>query len=585
MSIPPPISNTSQTLTPKPFYKKRGLIFILIIIFLLASFIYWRVWQGGLGLGPAQTNFSKIESQDNFFSSSSVSANGHAKFTCQRIWLIPEGDDTLLLQKITKELESELKNNHHIQVVRVATAWENSTNPQNPGLAPDLTLRLRLNNVEEHDTLYTRNLKVTVQCGLTTGMIQSNYYYRDNFTSPLIHLQLQNTLHHESRSIGDGIGRDRYQLTSKHIARKIMGSLQNEFTNWQEKYGELPTLPPELYPPYHSVTNLAPLQPLKPQLLGTAHGLFQHNQTLYRWADPRPTKVVLDDLAKSFTDIGWKETGCPNNADERVSLNLENHGKRIHVFPEDSPALDTSSASHNYFLQYSETLNFAELPTIWANLIQHNQWRQTAPILEGCMSPEMKTQYAKLLESQTGKTGLEWLVLAESYAKQGQKSRALETLTLAVALCQLEQISESPQMDRLRELAKQLGNEKLADRVPDETTLQKTGIPDLASSPTGLEINTLLDESTGAWWLDKNGHLYLLRVNVSESDNASDAYTLGVKVRDFANSGSTWHKISGEQVKGKWAAQGGAGMNSFSPDIQAEELGRNQFKLTIRVRK
>ncbi|MCL2640388.1 MAG: hypothetical protein FWD53_06050 [Phycisphaerales bacterium] len=476
-----------------------------------ALFLWWRFWQGSVALGSASATNSRVEANDNINSSSSVIRQSNARFVANRIWLRPQGNnvDHLLLKKIVEQLKDSLAADSQVEEVRVAERWEQQGPGGGPEVLPDLTIRIRLDNLNESSSLTARTLELDLKLDLSSSVVSNNYGYTDESTPPTARISWNAVLQHRSTSTGDGVGAARYQLTSKHLADKVAEDLKKQFAKWREDNGTLPDIPPEFVLPYTPLPtdlNFLSTSPFSATRLITGNGLLLHNRTVWTWQDSRPANEVLDDLVARLgpeSEKGWRvidRSPKPDRPEVLMAPNLRMWRDRcmIQAFVEPSEALNPTTISPTtspttWYLSYDDRASQVELTAIWQKLINQDQWRETARLFAFVLPSAIREQYFTRLESLSDKAADEWLALTEYYHYTKKETpQALHALACAAILDDLD--TKPSLAARITELAKKLGDEELPKRPPDPALFRDLNIQTLNDPDTPRTVSVSLGQ-------------------------------------------------------------------------------------------
>jgi hypothetical protein len=285
---------------PRRRSRRRWVVAILIVILCIGVLLWWRLWQGGVGIGAASANLSRIEASDNTSLVASTSSSGREIFAPRRIWVCTDGVNAqhALLKRIAPLVRDAIQAQTHGEVL-LQDRWDGDT-------LPDLTIRLRLDKVDEMSGVYERRLQATVVASMGSMLVRSTHTYTDGETPPVVDGAMDATVEHSSKSVGDGVGVDRYQLTGPHIAKAVGDSLAKQLKEWSDKAVVSPAWFGKLTPPFEREDRLAFLQRHAARRILSGRGPMVHNRTLWQWTDTTDPGVVIDEIVNELQAAGWK---------------------------------------------------------------------------------------------------------------------------------------------------------------------------------------------------------------------------------------------------------------------------------------
>jgi hypothetical protein len=549
-----------------------GIVLVLILI------LWWRLWQGGLHIGPASANLSKIASSDSFTSSSATTSGDNAHFASGRIVILSQSNHPLIA-RVGPLLRDELGK---LPFVTQVICLPPGGHPIDGAPLPDLVIRIDPKGIDENSSVYERTLSAKIQIHMTSGADREPNGYFDDLAPPIVSLSWKGSLEHRSTSIGDGVGAERYRLTAPHIASEISKAISAELKKLNKEHGAFPALPPPFYGTFRAAPDLDAIKQTAspPELRGPA--LFCHNESVWTFTDSRDSKVVFDEVESAMKAKGWtkQDSQLDNNA---AYLRMSSGSRMLNVYRHrdfglGDDAQDASQSSPQYTIHYVDRFSHEDVDAAVKSL-DDSSHTELLLSLRRLLSPAMRDRLIQQLEMSTPPTADAHLYLAEHFS-QSQPEKAKAHLRCAAILMTVME-DDTSSRGRVDDLSKKLHITKLNNDVPTDQTLKDLQIFRL-SKTTPSQRTVELDEPVLGYSKAANGEVHLISVRVRRaSDSKESPYEVahvigGEHGKSFGTSGGR------TDPSGVWIGEGATGFNQTTIEWQAKDLGNDKFNITIK---
>jgi len=425
-------------------------------------------------------NLAAIKSSNNTGTSSSSRSSSNDQLACRNVAIFCENDHVLLQRvgNILRDLVEEIPN------VETVDYYNSELLPPEPGLSPDIFIRLKLNHIKENIWPYDLKLQAEIQATISDTAIPGGGGYKNNRTPPIINYNLEAKITHKSETTG--YESKRYNMAAKDIAEQISKELAKNLKNWQEKHGLLPELSEDFYGKYKPNELPEPLKSSGVKKLYSYSGFMKHNETAWQLDVTGDFIEQLKQMQQQMIELGWM--GIDSNFDERVlELRMKKENRQLYIFKrrEDSSSERTvliSSNSQNEDKEIStrlcirdvELLPDEELYLAIDKLFEEPIDIELIMLFERMHNSQQREKYFELLKSQPPSSLYSQVRLAEMY--EGRKMFEESKRTLLRAAAMLWAIRDQNNLKgRLKKLAKKLGDEKLVDQKPDKELLLDMG--------------------------------------------------------------------------------------------------------------
>lgn len=277
----------------------------------------------------------------------------------------------------------------------------------------------------------------------------------------------------------------RFGLEAEKVAETLAEALTRDFEAMAAAHGRTPSLPDGFRGPYRPAPDPASLGLPRGDALFSGPGLLTHNQTVWRFSDPRTTSEVLDELERKLTDRGWTRLEVSG---ERQRL-LKNDRLRLSLYRGESPgprpgtavlagATAEPSPPQPFYVQYTEHLGRAEIEAALETLLATEAPLDALVMFGPLYTDAQRKRFRARLDRLRPATPGAYLKLAKVRIDGNEPRRAAESLRLAAAL---SRCGGEPPLDRgkARALARKLGDEGVLDARPDPRICRRLGFTEL----------------------------------------------------------------------------------------------------------
>jgi len=521
-------------------------------------------------------NLSAIKSSNNTGTSSYSNSSSNDRLACRNVAIFCENDHVLLqrIGNILRDLVEEIPN------VETVDYYNSELLPPEPKLSPDIFIRLKLNHIKENIWPYDLKLQAEIQSTISNTAVPGGGGYKNNRTPPIINYNLEAKITHKSETTG--YESKRYNMAAKDIAEQISKELTKNLKKWQEKHGLLPELPEDFYGKYKPNELPEPLKLSGVKKLYSYNGFMKHNETVWQLDVTGDFVEQLKQIQQQMIELGWM--GIDSNFDERVlELRMKKENRQLHIFKrrEDSSSKRTVliSNSQNEDKKIStrlcirdvELLRDEELYLAIDKLFEEPIDIELITLFERMHNSQQREKYFELLKSQPPSSLYSQVRLAEMY--EGRKMFEESKRTLLRAAAMLLAIRDQNNLkDRLKKLAKKLGDEKLVDQKPDKELLLDMGYIEIKKDTQPFEIIVDPDEPVILFSEDIEGAiqtLCLICTRSEKSSNPLNPFSLSYTHRKDGGTG--------------WGTQGGSAGNKGWEIFHSEPEFLDDLSLRCRV--
>lgn len=541
----------------------------------------WHLtWQGGVALGPLHLRADAINFQSTLTSTATSFSSDQARADSRRIVVLDE-DGSPLSQKITAAVAEELRKCFCVQEIDVG-GKQIRRGQQLPGL----TIRLRLERIEESDGFLERKLKVRLLGVLCTGAALGPCGYHEGGFGPQFEGQWDFGLNHESTSRGDGVGGDRYRLTGREIGKRFGETLRKTIEEWVQKQGAAPQMPAEFFGPFRENDDLNFLREQGAVEIVAGTSLLTHLDSAWRWSDSRPPQEVIEKLIETLQGRGWRVLSKSEHGKGSGPAYawLQTGDKYLNAFEERNPfaatfvpsdgASKSPPAAGVFWVHYRDRFSSDERQKAVATLLSPPGRIREAGRFINLMSAEQLQQYFAQIETSKSATADDWLCLTQ-YHRTKDRDKAAKELRRAVVLTALDENAANLR-SRAEDLAKKLGDMSIVKRKIADRELAELEIPVLDKP---IERDVDVDEPVVGWaTCDKQPYFAQASVVRLGGREFQFRYRLGAATGSGASSG----KQSGvADPSGMWHAETNNGYNQFSVRMQAKQIGPERFRVRL----
>jgi hypothetical protein len=519
-----------------------------------------------------------LKSQNNATTASSESRSNPA-FFADRSLVILNLSDHALMERIGTELLKMLKADSHFDRLGYYPAGHG---PEIGSEAPDLFLCINLESIEKSGII-GRSLNATVTATLGPSLAASNHSVTDNLSPPIVTLNANISVEHQSSLTGIESSSARYSQQGKDIAKHLMTVVSNKLKTIREKHQSLPNLPKSLHPEFVAAPEFEFLKRLNATRHTSVHGFMFHNETFWQFTSTEDVEPLLtsirDDLSKSGWQISQFEAGNWQNANLRAEKGdtiLELFPKRGRIYS--IPRAEEPQGPVQSYVRYLHRMTSDEVQTVVAELLEAPKPNvDELLVLRRFGSPEQHDQVMKLIERHPPRSVEAWLVLAEAYAGSNNADSCRVALIRATLL--LRTVRDSADYDRrIKDIAAKQKIETSELKVVDKEALTELGIVELVAGadPSTIEIPA---NSTASFVVPNDSEGYtVITVRIQTDGRGQPNTPTTVSFLEVSDGSRLWSSQSGFEGTSTLHHTFTVGTHPISVDV--EKIDINSFRVT-----
>lgn len=488
---------------------------------------------GGLSF---EVQAARIKAKNSFNSCSVTSRSDHAGFPCSRL-LIVNRSKHVLMARIGPLLPEKLKS---LGDVRQIDYYPAGSSPEQGMLAPDITITLDLAKLTESNWPASHSVDATVEVRACNGPPGCRNGYSDHLTPPVVQFDWEGTLHHVSTTAGLVSSAAKYKMVAEDVAKQIAEALRKEFNTRREKEGPLPELPPAFYPPYRPAPELPLAELGQLEVVTSWHGLFNHNETLWRLAIDRPSGEVCAEIQRRLEGAGWKLCDVSKSPD-RSYLRMGRDGAMLVAYVPSSQGSPPGSPPKQsaLLIHYVDRMTQGELRAAIDQALAQNVSVDVLMRLERYWSEEQSQRILKAIQAGPVRTPQASLTIAKLYRRLGQEDKAIAELPRARAL--LRTVAQPSDLEsKLKNLAKDLGDEKLAEKPIEPRVLEQLGFVELKAGSQIPSREIGLEEPVHFFGKTAQGTLEIISVRAVKIASASGEPSYQLAQVESSEHGRSW---------------------------------------------
>ena len=255
---------------------------------------------GSLSCG-FRAHLGTINASNKIQTLSSASAGSGTRVSMRNIMIISQTPHDLL-DCAMREFQMSLAQLPYVDEVAY---YPFGTWPEPGGLLPDVYVTVNMPQVNEKSFLHSRYLKAIIKWTAGSSIFAGTSHSDQTNKLPVIRFDIDSQLEHESKMFGIECSQAKYKLAADDICSEMTKSINKQFGNLMDKYGQLPGSPKVLYGIYHEPPELSFLKANKVQQLISGSGLLKNNHTVWRFADERQIDKALTAYRDELKILGW----------------------------------------------------------------------------------------------------------------------------------------------------------------------------------------------------------------------------------------------------------------------------------------
>ncbi len=545
---------------------------------------------GGTSLN-LELQTGKIEASNNLSASSSVSSSSQAMLDLRRVMIINLSDH-MVMRKVTERVAERLRAAPVVDTVDVYNVADGDDWPNQGGRLYDFYLTLDMPRFDTSGLVVAgRRAEATVSMNGGQDPWDSRHGYTDHLTPPIVRINVNATLQHRSTTTGYESAGARYKLMIENIADQLAESLAKNFGEWSAKHPSFGDVPDEFRPTYRPVPDDLPLSD-SPDLVRviSGSGLLVHNCSVWMMPTDDPV-AALRDLRDRLNKAGWHGSERDDIGEDIWSRHFRttaDKGSRIYEAYQVRPDnLGGDMAPARIVIEYRDRMTREETqPTIDRLLTEDSPPLATLLSFDRAMTSEQSKRLTELMLNAppTGLPTHAHLRVARHLLDKGMEEQAMAYLSAAYFLARAADAST----DEIEKLAKEItGQDKWKPDPPTEAELEQLGLGKLRLGDSfTTEVN--LDEPVVCYQMTSPEEIgyegaTLISVTVLRSAIPEGRYALRVGHRAISSGWGGSDTSTPHDLSSPWRCQLGAGMNDLSWGAEAEEIGKDRFRITLRA--
>jgi hypothetical protein len=527
-----------------------------------------------------------ISARNSVQTLSSTSAGSGDRMSTRNILLICQSPHRLL-DCTAREFQKSLAQLPYVDKV---TYCPFGTRPKPVGHLPDVFITINMPEVNEKTFLRSRYIKAIIKWTAGSSIFADASNSVQNYTPPVVKFDIESQLDHESEMFGIESSQAKYKLAADDICREMIKSISKQFENLLDKYGRMPELPEILNGTYHEPPELSFLEGDKVEQLISGYGLLKNNHTLWRFVETRKTEKALAAYLDELKNLGWGQEDLGKDY-----LRMQKGNEHIYIFrhrQRDSKAgtffwseSEKTGSETSLIADYESYLTNDQMQKAMDALLDCNVEIKTILIFEKYFStPQQLERLRSIIEQSPVQTLDGCLILARYWADRGEMEKGRELLLRARAMQRTEK-DYNVRVEEIKDLAKKLGDESLADVPVTEEIFREMGFINIEQLTEPMEIERSINEPVLFYRRLDDGELktFALRVIRSQEPSYSVPYQLLTVESQKGNSSSS---ENGGKVMpgGAWVVKSSINVlasESKSIQLQVKCLDNEHFMFAV----
>ncbi len=495
-----------------------------------------------------EAHLAAIQAANNTSTTSTSAGNG--PLACRCMAVVVEGDHPLLY-RVGSDLVEQFRK---VPAVETAEFYDDGAFPTGGQRSPDVFVRLYLASIQETPIPYSPKLSAQIGADVGPAPFRSTHYSQDARTPPLFNFNLRIQMSHTSTTTGyESV---RYTMAAQNIAKDLGEQIGKTLGQWQDKHGLLPELPDRFYGAYVVNEFPEPLKELEPVLLGSYTGLLKHNETYLQFTVADEPVEAITALRDAMTASGWKELTSDWKS-PNIDLKLQKGNRRIDILQvrgrepfSGAVMISRPSAEkpvHLFGIIDMQRFRDDELNAVLEGLLTRPVSMEHLMLFERMFDKQQQERWLEILESQPPRDVFTQMRLGEMYQRRDIPEKAMQALRRARTLLWVEQDSSSYR-NRLKSLAKRLGDETLANAQPAREDFLEAGFVELASNAEAVEMEADLNAPALVFFPDSQGGYQTFAITVVPSSGEKGAF--GIRYAKRAADGASFGSSDGVGSEG-----------------------------------
>ena len=458
-------------------------------------------------------------------------------FAARRVWVM-SASDHCLVRKIGRMVLQKVAG---LPFVDEAVYVPYGQVPETCELMPELVITLDLLDIEEFRL--PGGFKLEAQVSLDAGPApwDSAYVRVSPSSPPVANVHMTAVVDHDGTYIGLLSAGAKYKPAAESITGSLWGSLEEKKKEWSRNLGTLPDLPACFFGEAAEHADLpfagAGIEGIEP--VGSGAGLFAHNRAIWRFQESRDPVELFAEIEKELVKKGWQD----QSVDKKRVFQMSSGNRELYIYKRPDPPRSfkididqivngmesteqPEKGASDYCMVYCHSFSRDEIVEAIERFFESGARAKELIVFFNNMTTSQKERVMKLIEENPPDDPALLLALADYYHKQLKDDlKAGKALTRAAAL--LYTLKEYQELQKkIRELAKKLGDESLADPPVEELPglFEEMGIAELTPGAKTEKMEIRLNEQVCFFAKGKNGDLKVecLRVTPDISGAAGD---------------------------------------------------------------
>jgi len=272
---------------------------------------------------PFRAHLGTINASNKIQTLGTTSAGSGTRVSMRNIMIISQSPHRLL-DRAMREFQKSLA---ELPYVSEVAYYPYGTWPEPGGLLPDIYITVNMPRINEKSFLNSRYLKAIIQWTAGSSIFTGTSHSDRTNTLEVVRFDIQSQLEHESKVFGIESSQAKYKLAADSIRSEMMKSINKQFGNLLDKYGQIPDSPEVLYGIYHEPPEFSFLKTDKLQQLISGSGLLKNNHTIWRFTDERQIDKALAAYRDELKILGWGQEDLGNEY-----LRMQKENEHIYIF-------------------------------------------------------------------------------------------------------------------------------------------------------------------------------------------------------------------------------------------------------------
>lgn len=412
-------------------------------------------------------------------------------------------------------------------------------------------------------------IKMEAQVGVSMGKVPwgADVGHYTGPKAPAKEVCLSKLVHYECSGIGFYTGAAKYQAASRSIAASI--AVEEEILSWSEEGGILPALPACFYGEASGQADVPAAVQSMSYLFASGPGLLSHNEAIC-FLDPGEQAIrQVDELKEELVAGGWEmvcdqkgdhSIGCVQMARGLSELKITERGSFGRFLMAPAEMINTRSGSGaepaaeekslgKVCIHYVDRFSPEESGAAVDALIESGTAVDVVARFTCLMNNEQKAALAgRVLTALSGNAAeticepVALLAMAELFHTDRKDDETARQLVRCTAAALHAYWDNDGIKDRLSELAKEMGDESLAELPVDAGILEKVGFVNLTAAKGTLEREIRLGQPVSFLIEGRDGEtkaLCLTVVSTGPGEEGSRGYRLRCIWRSMESGGAS----------------------------------------------